>query len=81
MLIDATLYATAKDEVATCETSKEGVVGFLFARQRCSAEQDHSRLIGHGKLSEVAGVGAGGFEDEAELLPKAEKRSEVAIQA
>ena len=57
------------------------MVGLLFARYRRSTEQYHSRLIGHGKLSKVAGVGAGGFEDEAELITKAEKRSELVLQA
>lgn len=52
------------------------MVGLLFARQRGPAEQQHSRLIGHRKLRKVAGVGAGGFEDEAELIAKAERESD-----
>ena len=32
-------------------------------------------------MSKVAGVGAGGFEDEAEFITKAEKRSELVLQA
>jgi len=76
LLVDATLYATAEDKVATCETSEEGVVGLLFARERRSAEKYHSRLIGHGKLSKVAGVGAGGFEDEAELITEGARAKE-----
>ena len=81
MLVDATLYATTEDEIATCETREEGVVGLLFARERRSAEQYHSRLVGHGKLSKVAGVGTGGFENEAEFITKAEKRSELVLHA
>ena len=71
LLVDAALYATAEDEIPTCEAGEEGVEGFFFAGGRDTAEKDHCRFVGYREFGEVTRVGVGGLEDEGELVAEA----------
>lgn len=63
LLADAGVDAAAEDDVAAQQACEEGVVGIDFAVVEVR-EGEHGGLVDEGEEGEVAGVLAGGFEDE-----------------
>lgn len=60
---------SAKNDISTQETSEKGIIMSFFAGRRSAFEEYHCTFVDEGKEAEVAGMLAGGFEDEPALGP------------
>lgn len=79
LLVHAALAAAAEDGVAADQTGQEGVVAAFarFGREGLVVQQEHAGFVEEGEGRQVAGVGARGFEDEAEFVARAVRSERV----
>ena len=64
LLAHAVVYGPSKDGVSAQQPGQKAVVVALLARGRGVFQQQHGGLVDEGEQAEVAGVLAGGLEDE-----------------